>query len=549
MKALLFKRKKAFIVYILACFIPAISQLLGNLGFAVLLGAIEKASMQAFYVAVSITVGIVIVSGFGQLLSRFLRIRFMRDTLLDVRIRAFEKILGYSYTHFNKKSKEVYISNLINDINIFEQNFFHRLLNVIFRGGVYVFSLIILAFMDLKFTIVLFVISMVVFWITRKFENKTVALQEEVSSLNEDFTVKAANTFNGLEILKLNNIENKFMDQTLKQIDRVEKKRFTFTVFTEGQRSVTNILTYAIFIGILMYLMSMAFEGESIMKITFMLQLANGCVWPIGQVLPMFNELKASANIYNKITVSDEPESEIVRESRPFVFNHKIEAQDLNFSYEDKPILKDAHFILEKGKKYLLKGASGAGKSTLIKLLSKTYEGYEGTIKIDGVSYHDVSVDAFNENVSFIYQDVFLFEDTLKNNITLYKDIPEERVMHAVRAAGLMDLLEDKENGLEMQIQENGKNLSGGQRQRISIARAIIKGSEILFADEATSSLNEELGRSVEETILSLESTVISISHRFYENLTETYDFVLELKNSNLTEYPSDVYFREVVAI
>lgn len=549
MKALLLKRKKAFVIYILACFIPAINQLLGNLGFAVLLGSIEKASMQAFYMAVAITVGIVIFSGFGQLASRFLRIRFMRDTLLDVRIQAFEKILGYSYTHFNKKSKEVYISNLINDINIFEQNFFHRLLNVIFRGGVYVFSLLILVFMDWKFTLVLFGISMLVFWISRKFENKTVSLQEEVSDLNEDFTVKASNTFNGLEILKLNNIEDKFMEQTLGQIDQVERKRFNFTVFTEGQRSLTNIMTYAIFIGILMYLMTMAFNGTSIMKITFMLQLANGCVWPIGQVLPMFNELKASANIYNKITISDEPESEIIRENKPFEFKEKIEATGLNFSYEDKAILKDASFTLEKGKKYLLKGASGAGKSTLIKLLSKTYEGYDGTIKIDDISYHDVSVDAFNENVSFIYQDVFLFEDTLRNNITLYKEIPDERVMAAIEAAGLTDLLESKEQGLDLRIQENGKNLSGGQRQRISIARAIIKGSEILFADEATSSLNEELGRAVEETILSLESTVIAISHRFYENLTEKYDYVLELKNGNLTEYPSDVYFREVVAI
>lgn len=96
-------------------------------------------------------------------------------------------------------------------------------------------------------------------------------------------------------------------------------------------------------------------------------------------------------------------------------------------------------------------------------------------------------------------------------------------------------------------LQENGKNLSGGQRQRISIARSILKKSDILFADEATSSLNEQLGRDIEETILALDSTVVSISHRYYEGITDRYDYVLEIKNGILHEYPSAVYFKEVV--
>lgn len=549
MKDLLLKRKKAFILYILACFFPVINQLLGNFGFAYLIGSIEKADMDHFYLAVLIAFGIVLFSSVLQLLSRFMRIGYMRDTLLDIRIQAFDKILNHSYANFSKKSKEVYISNLINDINTFEQLFFHRLLNVIFRGGVYVVSLLILSFMDIKFAAVIFAVSFLVFFITRKFENKTVAMQQDVSTLNEQFTVKAANTFNGLEILKLNNIEGKFLDQTMDTINRVEKKRFHFTVFTEGQRSLTNILSYVIFIGILMYLLQLAFTGTTILKITFMLQLANGCVWPIGQVLPMLNELKSSVKIYDKITASEEEEGVKEPGRLPFSFDSNIDVRNLNFSYEGKEILKDASFELQKGKKYLLKGASGAGKSTLIKLLSKIYESYSGDILMDGVSYHEISAESFNDKVAYIYQDVFLFEDTLRNNITLFRDVPEADLMEAVIRAGLEDLLDQKQEGLDLKIQENGKNLSGGQRQRISIARAILKKSQILFADEATSSLNDDLGKAVEETILSLQSTVVAISHRFYEGITEKYDYVLEIKNGVLHEYPSDVYFREEVAL
>lgn len=231
MKDLLLKRKRAFILYLIACFLPVVNQLMGSLGFALMLGTVQLGSMNAFYKAVLAAVLIVIVSSLLQLLSRFMRIRFMRDTLLDIRIQAFEKILGDSYTHFSKKSKEVYVSNLINDINIFEQHFFHRLLNVIFRGGVYAFSILILLFMDWKFAIGIFVLSFVVFLITKTFESKTVSLQSEVSSLNEGFMVKTGNTFNGLEILKLNNVEEKFLSQTMDAIEKVEKKKISLYGF------------------------------------------------------------------------------------------------------------------------------------------------------------------------------------------------------------------------------------------------------------------------------------------------------------------------------
>lgn len=299
----------------------------------------------------------------------------------------------------------------------------------------------------------------------------------------------------------------------------------------------------------LMYLMRQGFDGVSITKITFMLQLGNGCVWPIGQVMPMFNELKASLKIYEKITKSENDSERTMSKDLPFAFQSMINVEGLTFRYEDKIVINNASFKLEKGKKYLLKGASGSGKSTLIKLLSKIFEAYEGEIEIDGVNYHDVSSNDFNNNISYIYQDVFLFEDTLRNNVTLFKDVDEWKVMEALKKAGLDELVAQRGDGLDMMIEENGKNLSGGQRQRISIARSILKQSEILFADEATSSLNEELGKSVEDTILSLESTVVSISHRYYEGVTDRYDYVLEIKNGQLMEYPSEVYFKEMVAV
>lgn len=546
MKELLLKRKFRFILYIIACFIPVIDHTLINYGMSLVIGSIQVGTMDYFIKVCLFSLGVIVLGSILHIISRFMRISFMRDTLLDVRLSAFDKILKLSYKSFSKKSKDSYISNLINDINIFESNFFLQLINVIFRGGVYVVSLVIIAFLDLKFAIVAFIISIVLFFISKSFENKTVKLQEEVSEYNENFAVDISNTFNGLEILKLNSIEDKFFSKSLKSITGLERKKFSFNVYTDSQRRIMEFLGSIFLIGSMVYLSTLISKGVSFTKIILMIQLSNGCVWNITSILPLFNQLKSSAKIYEKITKSDEEKLRNVQKEKEFVFENEIEVKNLYFEYEGKEIFKDVSFKMEKGKKYLLKGPSGAGKSTLIKLLSMIYDDYQGKITVDGVDYKDIREANLNDKVSFIYQDVFLFEDTIYNNIALYKPYDEAKVQEAANKAGLDSLLKKKEKGINEMLMENGKNLSGGERQRISIARAIVKDCEILFADEGTSSLDEELGRKVEDTILSLDCTVVAISHRYYEGITEKYDYVLEIKNNQVNQYTSDEYFMEV---
>jgi ABC-type multidrug transport system fused ATPase/permease subunit len=261
----------------------------------------------------------------------------------------------------------------------------------------------------------------------------------------------------------------------------------------------------------------------------------------------MWNQVKASVSIYEKIAIPEAEETVTGKGTRDFDFNKQIEVSGVNFSYDRKQIFTEASFVIEKGKKYLIKGVSGAGKTTLMNLLAMIYDDFEGKITVDGTDYREIAEKSFHEKVAFIYQDVFLFEDTIKNNITLYRDIPQEQIDYAVKVCGLDSILAGKKDGLEERLTENGKNLSGGQRQRISIARAIAKNAELLFVDEGTSSLNEELGREIEKVFLELNNTVISISHRYYEGITEQYDYVLEVKNGSVHCYPAADYFNEVI--
>jgi len=515
MTELLKRDRRGFTRYLLGCAILITEYILTNLAIAKIAGVVQSGSVSDLLRYSVLGTLAFIYAALIFILSRLLRIGFMRDTTMMIRMEAFRTIMGKTARSFNRKLRNEYISNLVNDINTFEGKYFHALLNLFFGASIYSVSLLILFWLDFSLAMIMLGVSLLVFLINRTFQKKTIHMQEEVQRSNEKFTVNVSNTFSGLEILKLNRIEDRFLLNSMKETDRLERKKAGYFIFTFWQGRFSNLLGFITSILIIYYVISRAGEDFDLTRIMFTISMASSTIWPITEIMPLFNVLKSNATIIENILRKDE-DLEKSEETRDYVFNETIEIRDLSFSYDEKVVLSKANLTLQKGKKYLLKGHSGAGKSTLINLLSKVHENYQGEILVDGRNLREIREDSFNENVSFIYQDVFLFEDTIRNNIKLFKDYDEAALLRAIEGSGLEPLLRKKDQGLDEVIEENGKNLSGGERQRISIARAIIRSPQILFADEVTSSLDESLGRHVEDTILSLDTTVIAISHRCY---------------------------------
>lgn len=541
---LLRKRKLKFTLYIIASFFPVITDLLRIGVFALIFDAIEVKDLNYFY-KVAIVAIIYIPLSFGiYIASRMMRISFMHDTILDVRIAAFDKIINTSYLNFNKQSKDVYISNLVNDINNFEANFFVNFLNFIYRGGVYLVSLIFLIFIDYKLAIAMFIVSVFMSFLSKAFQARTTKYQKQVSKDNEEVTINLSNVFNGLEILKLNNIEDKFIGNSLDKINKVERSKFKFRFYSETQRNISYGIGFGIFILVLLYLLIQFESGMTYAKIMIIIQFATAITFALPDIFPRLNVIKSSAEIYQKITKTEEEYFQNNRQ-HDFQFNNKITVNNLNFKYDNKTIFEDASFVIQKGKKYLIKGPSGVGKSTLIKLLSMVYEDYDGEIIVDEHNLKNIKTKSFNDQVAFVYQEVFLFQDSIKNNIALYKPINQETLTKAINDSGLREFVANKPQGIDELISENGKNLSGGERQRISIARSIAKNAQILFVDEGTSALNEELGTEIEKAFLNLDNTVVAISHRYYPGVSEQYDYVLEIKEGKVNTYSAKDYFSE----
>ena len=199
-------------------------------------------------------------------------------------------------------------------------------------------------------------------------------------------------------------------------------------------------------------------------------------------------------------------------------FKDKITFEDINFEYKkDKPVLKNISFEVPKGETIALVGNSGGGKTTIVNLLPRFYKLKKGAIKIDGISINDIKLNDLREHIAIVFQDNFLFEGTIRDNILLGKlDATEVELHNAIKNSYLEDFINSLENGLDTQIGERGVLLSGGQKQRIGIARAFLKNAPILILDEATSALDNQAEHIVQQAIDNLmkDRTVFVIAHR-----------------------------------
>lgn len=212
-------------------------------------------------------------------------------------------------------------------------------------------------------------------------------------------------------------------------------------------------------------------------------------------------------------------------------FENKISFQNISFSYPNKPVLSQLNLEFERGKKYALVGPSGCGKSTVFHLIMGQLQNYTGDILFDQTNAREIDPDSLSRQIAYIEQDVYLFNSTIRDNITLGHSFAEEQLEKALKNSALLNDLPSLPNGLDTAVGENGNNLSGGQKQRIAIARALIHDRSILLVDEGTSALDQKNAEIVENCLLQTPNlTLILISHHLSEEKKRQFDAVYELK-------------------
>jgi ABC-type multidrug transport system fused ATPase/permease subunit len=314
------------------------------------------------------------------------------------------------------------------------------------------------------------------------------------------------------------------------ETEKAKKERTL--VLLEFLQTATSILAQfgVFFVGAYIAITTGAIQASVLI---LFVQLMNSVMSPLIQIPTLVSKRNSCKPLFKKldeiINIEEEGEKEIVE------FEDSIKVNNLEFAYDENKILNGVDFEFKKGKSYALVGSSGSGKTTLLNLLAGRYQNYSGDICYDGKELKSLSIDSLFEKMAYIEQNVFVFDDSIVNNVTMYSNVDEELLNSALKMAGLTALIEEK--GSDYKCGENGGNLSGGEKQRISIARALIKNAELLFMDEATSALDSETSSNVMHSVLDIENlSKIVITHKLEEKILRRFDEIIVLKNGKVYE-------------
>lgn len=458
---------------------------------------------------------------------------YRRKTNTNLKTHYIKGIFKKNINEFNQDSNAKYISHITNDLNNLDNDFVDGIFEIAISIIQFIVFIIIVGGVNKKILLILILLGVGMGIISNMLSRPVKKLYEERSILYGVYTGYISEVLNAFRIIRVNNLFKKIDENFGERNKMLQDKSYhieKISTFIYALQNFTIYMTLLAIMGISVYYTS---KGElSLGGIVLIISNFSSLIGPFERASELFPKIVSSKTLFKTLDHSME-NSEVSTESVELDgFGDEIELRDVSYAYEDNRIFEGVNLRLEKNKKYLIVGPSGGGKSTLLKLLRKYFAPKSGKILIDGKDLTTITKESFFKTLSNVEQSVFMFDDTLKNNLTLYRDIPQESLDAAVSEAGLSSFVEKLPDGMETVIEDNGRNISGGEKSRIAIARSLLNKSEILILDEAFQSLDYETAKDIEKTILSIKDlTVLNVSHIIIGENKALYDEVLYVDN------------------
>lgn len=464
--------------------------------------------------------------------------RFTAKAMDQYKNHVYGCLTKKSVSSFSKENTSTYISALSNDTATIESNYLGSIWKLTEYAIWFFGSFALMLWYSPLLTLVAIgaaALPVVVSVITG---GKMAGVEKEVSQHNESFMAVLKDTLSGFSVIKSFKAE--------KEVSAIFGKITRETENKKGKRNrLQSLINYAGMIAGVAAQMAVFLAGAALSGndgavtpgiIIAFINLMGLVVTPISEIPSLIAKRRSAVALIDKIAASLSENIPDSGDDIPPVLNNSIELKNVSFSYEqNKPALSDISISFQAGKSYAIVGGSGSGKSTLLNLLMAAHSNYSGDILFDGKELKTISSPSLYEIVSLIQQNVFVFDNTIRDNITMFRDFPEAEIEKAIALSGLSALIEEK--GDSYDCGENGSGLSGGERQRISIARALLRKTPVLLVDEATAALDSETAYTVSDSILGLDGlTRIVVTHSLNETLLSRYDEILVLSNGRLVE-------------
>ena len=494
--------------------------------------------MQALVRSAWIAASVVIAYTVANAVYRAVYPRFLQRAMQQYRDYAFSRLTQKSLRSFSKEGTALYVSALTNDCTSIENNYLAATFTLIELLFCFLGALIMMLYYSPVMLVLAVALSFLPVAVSMTAGNRLTEQEKEISKKNERFVSIVNELLSGFPVIKSFRAEtqaSRLFSQRNEQAEEAKKnKRRTEQLISLLANDAGIIAQMGIFLAGAW--LAISGKGVTAGVVIVFVQLMNYILNPISQVPLLWSNRKAAIALMEKL--SDALSENVREEGREKLngFSEKIEVKDLTYGYEpESPVLKDLDVQFDAGKSYAIVGGSGSGKSTLLNLLMGSSSNYQGEICIDGVSIKNIESESLYQLMTSVQQNVFVFNDTIRNNVTMFHEFPDKEVTLALERSGLSEFIEKR--GEDFVCGENGANLSGGERQRISIARALLRKSPILLVDEATAALDAATARAVSFSILNLVGmTRIVVTHRLEEAILRRYDKILVMKNGTICE-------------
>lgn len=467
----------------------------------------------------------------------YLKPKYQKKAISQYKNNIYEHILDKNIANFNKYNTSTYISTLTNDINKIEENYLFSAFDLITHITLFLTTIVIMLIYSPLLTLAGVLLSLLPFIGAIIVGGKLAFHEKEISDQNASFMHFVKDNLIGFSTVKVFKSEKKIKELFVKNNNILENKKAGKTKTLAVMDMVQTVLSLVSQFGVFFIGAYISIKTGDIASsvIILFVQLMNYVINPLMQIPSSLSKRLSCKPLFAKIEeiIKIENDNSLGKEIKEI---KEIKVSNLKFKYDDKEILKEVNFKFKKNKSYAIVGTSGSGKTTLINLLLGKYSNYSGDIYYNDIDLKEISLDSLFEITSFVEQNVFVFDDSIINNITMYSNIDKEILNDAIVKSGLDKLIEEKGN--DYKCGENGCNLSGGERQRISIARALINKSQLLLLDEITSALDNETAVRIINNLLEIDNTTkIMITHRLDEETLTKFDEIVVMKNGNIVEF------------
>ncbi len=465
--------------------------------------------------------------------------RLLREWNVLLKSTLFSSLLEKSMGNFEERNSASYSNGLLTDCESLEQLYFFNSLELLDAVAELVITSIAVIWISPVLFLAMIFLTLLTLLLMNVGSEKFQSAMEKYTDARETYSVFLKENLSCFRLIRMFQMKEKVRKTHDDVCQQMEEKKCRQQILMAQKSCVMSLTGLGSTVLIMMAAAYLALKGA--VSVGFVLaagQLIGKITYPVTVLPGIIMNYKSAKPIEERLSIYDAGK---IREGKNEKKDNiqKLVVENVAFAYPNgsRNSLDGVSTYFDAGKKYLLVGESGSGKTTLLQLLADCFDSYVGNVLIDGTELRSFSEESICRKIGVMTQEVFLFQDTLRQNLALYGDFSDAEIKDALKRAGLDGEGKLFPDGLDTMIEENGRNFSGGERQRIALARVLLHGFSWLFFDEFTSNLDVHNALLVEEQLLRLEGiTLLTVSHHLNDGIARMYDEILVLDSGKIVE-------------